>query len=107
MLRSGADHVNLKIETGRHVRPKIPSDQRVCKLCTLNIVEDEIHFLIQCPVYQDIRDKYNISISCISNNEDLFVSLLNTNSTENIFNVTKYLNEAFEKRKELMNDILV
>ncbi len=37
---------NLKIETGRHTRPKTPVENRVCQHC--NILEDEFHFLLMC-----------------------------------------------------------
>ncbi len=38
---------NLEIEKGRH--NNIPAGQRYCKLCNNNSVENEIHFLLQCP----------------------------------------------------------
>ena len=37
---------NLEIEHGRYFN--ISADQRICKLCKLT-VEDEIHFLLECP----------------------------------------------------------
>ncbi len=37
---------NLKIETGRHTRPKTPVENRVWQHC--NILEDEFHFLLMC-----------------------------------------------------------
>ena len=42
----------LKIETGRYER--IPHDQRFCFSCA-NKVEDEIHVLTECPLYDDLR----------------------------------------------------
>ena len=38
------------IEVGRHARPIVPREQRFCPHCP-NIVESEIHFLTECPVY--------------------------------------------------------
>ena len=35
----------------------IPRDERLCKLCGLN-EEDEKHFLLNCPVYKSLREKY-------------------------------------------------
>ena len=37
-------------------KPKTPIDQRTCFHCP-NSVENEIHFLIECPFYDDIRRK--------------------------------------------------
>ena len=34
---------------------RIPTEQRICKDCTLNEIEDEAHFLIVCPRYNDAR----------------------------------------------------
>ena len=45
----------LQIEMGRHCYPKKPEEQRICKLCNLNEVESEIHFLLQCPFYTNER----------------------------------------------------
>ena len=52
-LRHGV--LPLAIETGRYSKPKTPLEQRLCKLCTANTIESEVHFLIQCPLYQDQR----------------------------------------------------
>ena len=41
----------LAIETGRHVKPKICKEERICKNCDLEEVEDESHFLLKCPLY--------------------------------------------------------
>ena len=43
----------LNIETGRY--DKILRCHRICPVCGLNI-EDEIHFLFNCPKYLSIRD---------------------------------------------------
>ena len=43
----------LLIETGRH--SKIERQLRFCPFCP-TIIEDEIHFLFQCPNYKDMRE---------------------------------------------------
>jgi hypothetical protein len=42
-LRCGI--VPLKLKTGRYVRVRI--DERICSLCTDNVVDDETHFFIE------------------------------------------------------------
>ncbi len=54
----------LEIETGRYTpiydkiikqnRRRIPTE-RICKLCVLNEIENEYHFLCICPVYNNLR----------------------------------------------------
>ena len=43
----------LRIETGRFER--LPVDKRICFRCT-GLVEDELHVVTVCPIYQDLRD---------------------------------------------------
>ena len=46
----------LHIETRRFARPKLPKEHRTCFHCMDN-VEDELHFLIDCLFYDDMRRK--------------------------------------------------
>jgi len=55
-LRTGAHH--LEVETGRWSNPPTPRCQRLCTKCSRAVVEDELHFLFQCPAYAGIRQKY-------------------------------------------------
>ena len=45
----------LEVETGRH--KKIERELRLCKMCTLGLIEDELHLLHVCPAYNDLRKK--------------------------------------------------
>ena len=46
----------LLIETGRYQNGiYLPVNERICKFCD-NGVEDELHVLLSCPLYDDIRD---------------------------------------------------
>ena len=51
-LRSG--NLPLEIETGRY--SNVTLQERICKLCNSNVIEDEIHFTVDCQLYDDIRD---------------------------------------------------
>ena len=44
----------LEIEVGRF--HNIELNLRLCKLCNLDVVEDEIHFLCDCPKYSEYRN---------------------------------------------------
>ena len=48
----------LAVETGRYTKPKTLLAERLCKFCDSAAVEDEIHFLIDCEFYSDIRYNY-------------------------------------------------
>jgi hypothetical protein len=90
------DH-RLKIETGRHCRPKLPPEERICTVCKSSKVEDEVHFIIECPKYDLLRNKYNIRIA--SPDQNTFVSLMTANNYQDWKNLAGYLEEAFEVRE--------
>ena len=46
---------NLRIESGRFTIPKTPEDLRICDHCSLNSVENEMHVLFHCNLYDDLR----------------------------------------------------
>ena len=46
---------NLRIETGRFTIPKTPEDLRICDYCNLNSVENKMHILFHCDLYNDLR----------------------------------------------------
>ena len=46
---------NLRIETGRYDQRKIKPEDRLCIYCRSQAVEDEQHFLLQCPLYDNER----------------------------------------------------
>ena len=39
-------------------RSNVPFDQRICKYCKLNEIEDEFHFLCNCTKYVELRENY-------------------------------------------------
>ena len=48
--------MSLRIENGRFTIPKTPENLRICYHCTLNSVEDEMHFLFHCTFYDELRN---------------------------------------------------
>jgi len=59
----------LEIERGRYKRPPVPLDDRLCKKCTANAVEDEFHIFV-CDAYSHLRQKYDVYID----NKEKFVT---------------------------------
>ena len=45
---------NLRIETGRHLRPKLERHERKCFICS-DEIENELHFVVKCPLYSSER----------------------------------------------------
>ena len=45
----------LGIETGRYIDSR--REDRPCHNCNLGKIEDEYHFILQCPLYTNIRNR--------------------------------------------------
>ncbi len=51
------DH-DLEIERGRHRQTWSEREQRICRHCDLQQIEDEKHFLMMCPKYLHVRETF-------------------------------------------------
>ena len=100
-----SDH-DLNIERGRYTNLEI--HQRICYMCK-NEVEDEKHFLLNCPNLEEIRkpfieeinDKYcNFKNLCIDNK---FLWLMSNEDTSVIKLLLKLVVELKEKRNVLIS----
>ena len=63
-----------KVETGRWQKPTaISFNERKCTLCLK--LEDEFHFLLECSLYKDLRNKYVKKYSWKNTNMLKFIEL--------------------------------
>ena len=93
-----SDH-DLHIEKGRH--KGLPVEERLCTMCKDNCIEDETHFLTECPAYEELR----MPLLRLANVESLppnlqFVQLLTSKSEPVIYALSKFLKEALKLRNE-------
>ena len=51
------------IEIGRY--NQTTNDNRHCPFCECNVIEDEVHFLFQCPTYSMIRNKFYYNVKTL------------------------------------------
>jgi hypothetical protein len=97
---------SLAIETGRYCKPTIPANERFCKACK-DKVEDEHHFLIECPIYNSVRDKF-FTLFNRKFNETTEVTinrLLNPSSVQDLNNIFLYLKESYSLRDSTFKNI--
>ena len=87
---------HLEIELGRY--NNIGRYERKCKLCNCNMVESEYHFLLCCPIYNDLRRKYNIR--CNWPNLTRFKHLLSRQNVKVINNLANCISERMKIREE-------
>lgn len=89
----------LEIEAGRWHKPnKTPLENRKCQSC--NSLEDEFHFVLECPLYQEIREEYIRRYFWVRPNMPKFIELLTSENKTIIKNVSMYIFKGFKKRNE-------
>ena len=82
---------SLNIETGRY--NSTPREQHLCKFCPSS-VEDEKHFILHCPKYQNIRNSYNTLFQSIITDDDLIRGILDPKDLFKTKQICKFLKEA-------------
>ena len=94
---------NLRIETGRHMRPVTPVDQRKCLNCNTDNIEDERHFLLNCKKHENERRilfnvarKYLIGFDFLAD-DDKFVTLMSTKCHNVLLALGQYLHKCLNK----------
>jgi hypothetical protein len=94
----------LASEFGRYSRPVTPPEKRLCQYCDLNCVENEYHFIMECPFYQFERENAFGKLDFIAidwNDSNLVFNLLLSNMDSDICSVVSdFVNICFEKRNE-------
>ena len=82
----------LRIEQGRYNGTARPD--RICEICNMNEIEDEYHFILICPMYNDIRSAYIKRYYW--NHASMFklVQLLSIQNRKQLCNLGKFLKAA-------------
>ena len=88
-----SDH-QLQVEKGRH--HNVPRENRICKLCPLDEVETEDHFLMRCTFFDRLKRKHYIPLV---NDSKTFMNNIDYN------HLGRYLTEAFDIRKKYIDEL--
>ena len=91
----------LEIEAGRWSRPvRKPIAERLCFLC--NTLEDEFHFILECPVYSDFRSQYIKKKFWKRPNMLKFIELMTSENQAVLQKLACYVHKSFELRNEML-----
>ena len=86
-------------EQGRYYN--IPREFRHCFYCE-SVIEDEMHFTLFCPCYNDLRVKYFPVLYTCNPTYDKFCQLMSTRKEETIRNLAMYLFYALKRRSNYL-----
>jgi hypothetical protein len=89
----------LKIETGRHSKPKLPVDARICTLCDKQAIEDEVHALNDCAAYERDRQAFRAAVTRKLGYLPTLIQLLQCSDPDIIFQFGKFVTNILDKRK--------
>ena len=90
----------LEIEQGRF--NNIPRNERKCKLC-LECIEDEYHFILACPFYNDCRKQYLKKYYYKHPSTFKLIQLLSTENITELCKLGKYLHKCSSIRSQLLS----
>ena len=85
----------LHSETWHGTVPKTPWVERICHLCENMNIEDENHFLLECPVYTHIRSQFH-NLCCNTDHPSLL-------QCQNYGELGRLLSKLFEHRNKILN----
>ena len=70
-----------------------PRELRLCLLCDLQAIGDEFHYVLKCPIFDELRKMY-IPSECIDNPTiEKFVKLICTNEKDILLKVATFIKE--------------
>jgi hypothetical protein len=93
----------LNIEIGRY--HGIPAEDRKCEVCNGGKVENEIHFLLECPLYTEERTPFLTEVYKKSNqvrmldSENLFTWIMLNEDQDHIQALGEFVHNSFLKRE--------
>ena len=105
---------SLEIEKGRYGIKKTPREERYCLYCKSRnsyVLEDEVHFLVSCPLFTEERQQMLNSISAIFpsiillKEQNLLIWLMSQEDVYCLEIVAKYCNKAFYIRERILKTV--
>ena len=87
----------LKNETGRHNNTL--RSQRICTLCSSYDIEDEFHFILKCPFFENLRSVYIKKYYYVKPNVFRVVSSMRSQNVKELSNFGKFLHKATALRE--------
>lgn len=89
----------LRVETGRYIGERV--EDRLCRFCTDQCIENEPHFVVKCSFYRHIRSEYfgelfNTNDFNSKTDSEKLVYLINDKSRT----LAKYIVKSYSYRRE-------
>ena len=100
--------LELRIETGRYARPRLPPESRLCQVCNEQKVEDEFHFLFECKIFEQERflwlNKLRLAVNFHQKTQEEKLDLV-LNEHTNVKLTAQYIIDIFDSRSKIVNKL--
>ena len=93
---------DLRIQWGRFSRNRIRREERDCLCCNSSDIEDEYHFILICPCFNELRKKYVNDFYIKRPSVFKFINLLTKTDMSTICKLAQYVKEASAQRALLL-----
>jgi hypothetical protein len=95
----------LRIEEARHHQNRLDRSERLCQNCSLEKIENEQHFLLECPLHNTLRhdfiekvESHHSNFSFL-NNSSKFIWLLTNENLTVLKELGSYISKCLEIRR--------
>ena len=102
--------LEIRIETGRYARPRLPELSRVCQVCSnpSKKIENEFHFIFECETYRKERivwlNKLQIpEYFCTLPPSEMFCIVLNND--KNVKITAQYIIDIYDIRSKIVSNL--
>ena len=86
----------LEVEKLRYVRPHIPRMDRKCTKCNLNETGNEIHHLLVCPIFEELRNRFIPNRFLTRVNLISFLNLMSNKNRRIIVNLARFIQHTMK-----------
>ena len=107
-LRLGC--LEIRIETGRYARPRLPEEARICEVCENpnQEIENEFHFIFKCEKYRNERSLWINKLQIPNNFETLPPNVMLScvlNDHNNVKLTAQYIVNIYDIRSKIVNNL--
>ena len=107
-LRLGC--LEIRIETGRYARPRLPEEARICQVCENpdQEIENEFHFIFKCEKYRNERSLWINKLQIPNNFETLPPNVMLScvlNDHNNVKLTAQYIVNIYDIRSKIVNNL--
>ena len=79
----------------------ISRKERICTKCNMNVIVDEYHFVLVCPLYRQLRLEILPKYYCRWPTKNKFIRLLTSTSIVLLNKLAKFVYIAFDLRQTI------